>query len=188
VQAPAAPAESQYLCTTAAAAPPAPAGEPVVESRPVQPAGTTAAPAAPVPAPAPVPASQPLAQKAAPAAPAVTAAPAAPTGGPTRTVVVLSGKAAEYARQLLHGSDSAREKAAKELKKYNMPGVVTVLVNALQNDGKDDVREESAVSLGSLLARDAMPALHQAAREDSAKDVRKAALKAIKKIEEAYGN
>ena len=44
------------------------------------------------------------------------------------------------------------------------------------------------VTGGRLLARDAMPALRQAAREDSAKDVRKASLKAVKKIEEAYGN
>jgi len=90
-------------------------------------------------------------------------------------------------RMLVLGDDGQREKAAKELRKFNTPDVIGVLMTALQRDGKSDVREQAAKSLGELLARGAQPVLRQAAREDTDSGVRKAALKAAIKIEAAYG-
>jgi HEAT repeat protein len=98
----------------------------------------------------------------------------------------LDAKAVEYLRMLVNGDDSDREKAAKELRKFNVPPVVTALIGALQRDGYSDAREQAANSLGEMLARDAQPSLRQAAREDTDKSVRKAALKAAVKIEAAY--
>jgi HEAT repeat protein len=100
---------------------------------------------------------------------------------------VVGGKAGQYLAMLTEGNDHARKKAADELGNYNMPVVVTALVNALRTDGSAGVRKEAACSLGDLLARDARNALRQAAREDSDRGVRKAALKAATKIEEVYG-
>jgi HEAT repeat protein len=129
----------------------------------------------PVPQPAVV---QPVPQQAAPApAPVVVQGP----------VIVVSAKADEYLGMLVRGDDGNRKKAAKELKKYNTPAVVTALIDAMQRDGDSDVRKEAANSLGKLTARDAQPALRQAAREDRDGGVRKAALKSALKIEAAYG-
>ena len=96
-------------------------------------------------------------------------------------------KASEYLRMLGHGDDGDRKSAAKALKDFNFPIVIAGLVEALRTDGYEDVRREAAVSLGELKARDAQPALRQAAREDRDSAVRKAALKAAQKVEAACG-
>ena len=88
---------------------------------------------------------------------------------------------------LCYGKIGQREKAAKELRKFNSPEVVGALMTALQRDGKSEVRQEAAKSLGELQARGAQPALRQAAREDTDGGVRKAALKSAMKIEASYG-
>jgi len=99
---------------------------------------------------------------------------------------VVVGKAGEYLNMLTQGDDGQRKKAAKELKKFNMPVVVTALIDAMRSDGSSSVRKEAANSLGQLLAREAEPALLQAAREDPNHGVRDAAIKAARKIEAVY--
>ena len=106
---------------------------------------------------------------------------------PQPQVIVVQGRVGEYLARLTRGNDDSREKAAKELRKYNMPVVVDALTAALQRDGSDDVREQAANSLSHLEARDALPALHQAAYSDPDKDVRKAASKAARHIQATYG-
>jgi hypothetical protein len=162
---------------------------------PAGPAVPAAAPSQPPPG-APGPAAPPDAAEAAAQAAAVAASPqpAAPQPAPPQAVaaarppvVLIDAKAAEYLRTLVQGDDSAREKAAKELKKFNVSPVISALIDAVQRDGYSDAREQAAISLGEMLARDAQPTLRRAAREDPDKDVRKAALKAAQKIETAYG-
>ena len=124
--------------------------------------------------PSPSPSPQPSGQKPADA-------------GKPVVVVVGDGKAGEYINTLTRGEDSDRRKAAKELKKYkNVSAVVTALAHTLRTDESSDVRREAAYSLGDMAARDAQPALRQAAREDRDSGVRKAALKAAQKIEAAF--
>lgn len=114
-------------------------------------------------------------------APAATA-PAAqqPTSAPANGV---GGRAGECINTLTTGDDRSRQIAAGELKRYNMPAVVSALISAVQNDGSPNVRKEAANSLGHLHARDALPVLNQVSRSDSDKSVRKAALKAVETIE-----
>ena len=92
------------------------------------------------------------------------------TAPPVQTVVV--DPSGGQIRMLSLGDDGQREKAAKELRKFNSPEVVGALMTALQRDGKSEVRQEAAKSLGELQARGAQPALRQAAREDTDGGVR----------------
>jgi hypothetical protein len=111
----------------------------------------------------------------------------APQRAPQPAPPRMEAKAAELLKALARGDDSARRKAASDLKKFNLPPVVAALIDALQHDGSEDVRREAATSLGELTARDAQPALRKAAREDRDGGARKAALKSAVKIEAAYG-
>jgi len=80
-----------------------------------------------------------------------------------------------------------REDAAHDLRKVDWhchPEVVSALATALLNDGKDDVREEAAESLGKLAAGtpEAHAALTMAAEADPDHGVRHEARKALKKL------
>ena len=80
-----------------------------------------------------------------------------------------------------------REEAAKDLRKVDWhchPEVVSALATALLTDGKDNVREEAAESLGKMAA--STPEAHQALTTASAGDpdrgVRHEARKALKRL------
>jgi hypothetical protein len=69
-------------------------------------------------------------------------------------------------------SDSAREKAAAELREYDataFPEITAVLIDVLQHDSKAGVRSEAAQSLGKLrpISQEAGMALEEATRDSS---------------------
>ena len=89
---------------------------------------------------------------------------------------------------LRRGSQSERERAARQLGRVPMANVNQALIDALLHDPDKDVRKEAAKSLGNLGAEQAVPALRYAERFDPSKRVREAAEHALREIRRRHPN
>jgi hypothetical protein len=87
---------------------------------------------------------------------------------------------------LQRGNDDERRTAARELTRFPTRESVLALVEALKTDGAAQVRQQSAHTLGVMLAFETLHELRHAARTDPDSGVRAAALTAAQKIETYY--
>ena len=88
----------------------------------------------------------------------------------------------QHLEALRFGDDQSRKEAADNLRGFPGTQSVAALIDTLMNDGRDNVRETSAKSLGELGDRLALPFLRAAQINDPDKSVREAASGAVEKI------